>query len=101
MLRGGFHPTHSSIFAVAAYYYRRGWLRFSLSTQEPNVPSRGPELAGIRGGLLAFSIATVSVRCYIRSCITKSLGYDDWLAVATLLSSQCTREPCTGISDRI
>ena len=48
---------------------------------------RGPQLAGTCGALLALAIVAVSVRCYVRLTITKSFGYDDWLMVATLVST--------------
>jgi len=61
------------------------------TSRDVNMQDRGPQLAGICGALLAMSIAAVSVRCYVRAFLTKSFGYDDWLIVATLVWSQCTR----------
>jgi hypothetical protein len=48
---------------------------------------RGPQLVGVLVSFLAASIAAVCVRCYVRTFLTKSFGYDDWLIVATLVWS--------------
>ena len=50
-----------------------------------NMDNQGPKLAGVTVAFLAFSIATVLLRCYVRAFLSRSFGYDDWLILATLL----------------
>jgi hypothetical protein len=85
--------TDPSMFCSGARFLPRGQSPVILlyTSKDVNMQDRGPQLAGICGAFLAVSIAAVSVRCYVRAFLTKSFGYDDWLIVATLVWSQCTR----------
>jgi hypothetical protein len=92
-MEGPFTTTDPSFFAVVPDSYQRGQSPVILlyTSRDANMQDRGPQLAGICGAFLAISVAAVSVRCYVRAFLTKSFGYDDWLIVATLVWSQCTR----------
>jgi hypothetical protein len=48
---------------------------------------RGPQVAAVAILFLTLSWVAVSLRCYVRSVMMKSFGTDDWLAVASLVST--------------
>lgn len=48
--------------------------------------NRGPELAAVIIFLLAFTLVTVSLRCYTMAYLLKRFTAEDWLAVATQVS---------------
>jgi hypothetical protein len=47
--------------------------------------NRGPNLEGVADLFMATAIITVSLRSYVRAVMLRSLSFDDWLAVATLV----------------
>lgn len=51
------------------------------------VEDRGPEVAAVAILFLVLSCISVSLRCYVRAVMIKSLGLDDLLSVAALVSS--------------
>ena len=48
--------------------------------------NRGPEVAVTATLFLSLSWIAVSLRCYVRTFMVKSFGWDDWLSVAALVS---------------
>ena len=48
--------------------------------------NRGPEVAATAILFLTLSWIAVSLRCYVRTIMMKSFGWDDWLSVAALVS---------------
>ena len=93
--------TDPSIFCSSALFLprRQSPIILLYTSRDVNMQDRGPQLAGISGAFLAASVAAVSVRCYVRTFLTKSFGYDDWLIVATLVWSQCTRIALKSLTD--
>src|SRR5277367_5255441 len=49
---------------------------------------RGTRIAAVGIALYTLSLVAVSVRCYIRVCLIRSFGYDDWLIVTALVRLQ-------------
>jgi len=48
---------------------------------------RGPQVAAVAILFLILSWIAVSLRCYVRICMIKNFGADDWLAVGALVRS--------------
>ena len=53
-----------------------------------NMSDRSTQIAAVTIALYTLSLVAVSVRCYVRVCLTRSFGYDDWLIVTTLVRLQ-------------
>lgn len=49
------------------------------------IEDRGPQIAAVGILFLTLPWIAVSLRCYVRTCIMKSFGSDDWLSVASLV----------------
>jgi hypothetical protein len=47
--------------------------------------NKGPELAAVAIAFIVTTWLFVGVRVYIRGCMIKSLGMDDWFMVVTLV----------------
>ncbi|KAH6878469.1 hypothetical protein J4E91_010496 [Alternaria rosae] len=62
------------------------------------VPNRGPELLAVNIAFVTTAVLACCLRIYVRVCMVKAFGRDDWLMVlATLFFISYTTSSCIGI----
>ncbi|KAK4197984.1 hypothetical protein QBC40DRAFT_179759 [Triangularia verruculosa] len=49
-----------------------------------SITDRGPLLLGIDAAALGLALIATSLRCYVRVCLVKAFGVDDWLMAAAM-----------------
>ena len=61
--------------------------------------SRAPAVVGVTTAALVISLITTTLRCFVRICLVKAFGSDDWLMVgATVRYRVCILCPCSSVS---
>lgn len=47
---------------------------------------RGPQLRGVAIGLLTFAVLSFAQRAFVRTCMVKAFGIDDWLMLGAMIA---------------